>query len=146
MASAQETTPHYKLNWIPWRCGIAFVDHGRTLLVVREMKNEEKPSYEDTSPFSKVHKQVFCTRQLWEWISLVLNHNYMYILHRRELVDPKIHCAVCTTCNICRQRSFALVHLFCFQVSDLNSSLWSPAWHTEKISLCTMYIHMTLHD
>lgn len=121
MASAQETTPHYKLNWIPWRCGIAFVDHGRTLLVVREMKNEEKPSYEDTSPFSKVHKRVFCTQQLWE---LVLNHNYMYILHRRELVDLKIHCAVCTSHRTAIYVDKGhLLHLFCFQVSDLNLSL-----------------------
>lgn len=84
MASAQETTPHYKLNWIPWRCGIAFVDHGRTLLVVREIKNEEKPSYEDTSPFSKVHKQIFLYTEV-VGMNIInfepqLQHMYMYIL------------------------------------------------------------------
>ena len=89
MASAQETTPHYKLNWIPWRCGIAFVDHGRTLLVVREIKNEEKPSYEDTSPFSKVHKRVFLYTKVvgMNIISFEPQLQHMYIVVRPAYIN-----------------------------------------------------------
>ena len=57
MSSVHETTPHYKLNWLPWRNGIAFVDHGRTLLVVRGTVNEEAPSHtddEDSYPYPEV--------------------------------------------------------------------------------------------
>jgi serine/threonine protein kinase len=56
MSSAQDSTPYYKLNWIPWRSGIAFVDHGRTLLVIRGTINEgHPPSTEDgVTPFSQV--------------------------------------------------------------------------------------------
>ena len=56
MSSPQDSTPYYKLNWIPWRSGIAFVDHGRTLLVIRGTMNEgHPPSTEDgVTPFSQV--------------------------------------------------------------------------------------------
>ena len=54
MSSVQETMPQYKLNWIPWRSGITFVHHGRTLLVVREIENEKAPTCENGSPYSQV--------------------------------------------------------------------------------------------
>ena len=60
MTSAQDATPHYKLNWIPWRSGIAFVDHGRTLLVVRGTVNEEVPPQtdEESYPYPEVYYTV----------------------------------------------------------------------------------------
>ena len=71
MSTVQDSTPHYKLNWIPWRSGIAFVDHGRTLLVIRGTPNEghPRPTEDGIAPYSQVHMYYTCT--------------YMYVLQRK---------------------------------------------------------------
>ena len=59
LSSTEEATPKYKLNWLPWRSGIAFVDHGRTLLVIKETENEDPPISEDGPMDSQVHIHMY---------------------------------------------------------------------------------------